>query len=112
MTSWGHPLKSLSPEEQVEGLPGRRYRRCCGTCHRKPALRHGEESAAKYESRLMYVTGKAGRATDRRQVLCERHAAEFAGKHKLELPASTLAAEDVPVGWNWWNVAPAERGKE
>jgi hypothetical protein len=38
-------------------------------------------------TRYLYVTGRAGRVTDRIQYCCKSHGEAFAKKHGLELPA-------------------------
>lgn len=92
MSSWNHQIRALGPREQVTGRAP--FRRSCCT--------RGCEAPAVFESSFSYRTGRAGRSTTRRRVLCRSHGERFAQKHAAGLPAEIPVPEDIarlPVGW-------------
>lgn len=69
------PLISYDGKTQV--LPERWVPGCTGPrCDEKPV----------FVTRYFYVTGRAGRVTDRIQYRCQAHGEAFAKKHGLEVP--------------------------
>ena len=87
--SWGHSIRLYQSGEvtQTSYIPyqgteaDRRYtwhpNNCQGRkCTTRPV----------FETRYSYVTGRAGRVTDRRQSACQQHGEAFAKKHRLEVP--------------------------
>ena len=87
-TSFGHKVEALADDEarHWSGNPdvkGPRWN--CAKCDGPPAV---------YATSFRYVTGRAGRTTDRWQAVCLNCAAVFAAKHGLTLPEVPADTQD------------------
>lgn len=97
--SWGHSIRRYATGEvtQTSYIPwngteaDRRFYWHPNNCQGRDCT-----EIPVYETRCYYVTGQAGRVTDRRQSACQKHGEAFAKKHALPLadtntvPASSL----------------------
>jgi hypothetical protein len=82
--SWGHKVEVLADDqarEWREGGKGPRW--ACAKCKAAPA---------EFGVTFLYVTGKAGRVTDRWQAVCRACAEKFAAKHGAAMPVEQKAA--------------------
>lgn len=86
--TWGHAIARL-PQAEVDDLDARAIRAEPRYVHqyRCHAPRMRCPGKIEFEVRYNYVTGRAGRVTDRRMRRCRAHAEAFAKKHGVELPA-------------------------
>lgn len=87
--SWGHALERLGPERLAElaASDQRRLERGggydYGRCTTGRIATHTDR--ATYEATYNYITGRAGRVSFARKLICDRHAASFAAKHGIDL---------------------------
>jgi hypothetical protein len=76
--SWGHAIRRLTePEAEQRARHGQT---CTGRC----------VAPATYATTYSYVTGQAGRVSWAERYACDEHAARFAAKHGLSLPAEPI----------------------
>jgi hypothetical protein len=59
---------------------------------------HNCEEKPVFATRYLYVTGRAGRVTDRVQYCCRAHGEAFAKKHGLQMPELSPDPGRVPGG--------------
>jgi hypothetical protein len=78
--SWGHKVEVLADDQARSWSPdpdAKGTRWPCARCKAAPAA---------FGTTFLYVTGKAGRVTDRWQAVCGPCAEKFAAKHGVTMP--------------------------
>ena len=98
--SWGHELRKLTPHE-IESL----RRRQAASVERWPdAAKYKPINScatgkcrqdATHETAWSYVTGRAGRVSSQRRMVCDEHAAAFRAKHDLPEPEAAPGRESA-----------------
>lgn len=78
--SWGHKVEVLAADQAREWSPDGNHRRWkCARCKAAPS---------EFRISFRYVTGRAGRVTDRSQAVCPACATKFATKYGVPMPAT------------------------